>query len=581
MMSEKLPNGWVETTLGEVAVPSREHVLPSEVPDMPYVGLEHIEPHTMRLLGQGQAGDVRSSSLRFSTGDILYGRMRPYLNKVWIAEFDGLCSPEFLVFPRRDGLRNEFFAARLNAEDFVTYANQQVSGERPRVDFEKLSRFPLWLPPTEEQERITAKLITALHSLQRAEMAATRARAKLPGYRTAVLNSAFTGELTHAWRETMRKRKNGKIETGEALLLRFFAARGSDEVQLDLEGFSAKTPDALAEASSLRAITTDPPSLPETWACASLKAIAEIGSGISVSQSRRLEDPIAIPYLRVANVLRGRLDLTEVKTIRVERNRVSDYLLRPGDVLFTEGGDRDKLGRGWIWEGQLPECVHQNHVFRVRLYDPSLVNPRLVSHWGNTFGQAFFIEHGKQTTNLASINRSVLGQLPVPIPPREEQTELLTEINRRLVAADKLEQTLDKQLAAAHAARQSLLREAFFGRLVPQDPKDEPASAALERLRAARNTELRKQGAKIMKKATSKIKRERLGLLEVLREHDKAITPEQLFEESGYQQEFDEDDSSQEVVDGFYEELRHLIGPQGPVFEQRPDRNTVLLKAKP
>ena len=83
-MPEELPKGWVKTMLSEIAEPSREHVLPSEVPDMRYVGLEHIEPQTMRLLGHGYAREARSSSVRFSKGDMLYGKMRPYLNKVWV-----------------------------------------------------------------------------------------------------------------------------------------------------------------------------------------------------------------------------------------------------------------------------------------------------------------------------------------------------------------------------------------------------------------------------------------------------------------------------------------------------------------
>jgi type I restriction enzyme S subunit len=82
---------------------------------MRYVGLEHIEPHTMRLLGHGLARDVRSSSVRFAKGDVLYGKMRPYLNKVWVAEFDGLCSAEFLVFPSSEELSGQFLAFRLTA----------------------------------------------------------------------------------------------------------------------------------------------------------------------------------------------------------------------------------------------------------------------------------------------------------------------------------------------------------------------------------------------------------------------------------------------------------------------------------
>src|SRR5260370_14587926 len=163
-MPDELPNGWVKTTLGEVTEPCRERALPAELPATPYVGLEHIEAQPMRLLEHGYARDVRSSLVRFSKGDVLYGKMRPYLNKVWVAEFDGLCSAEFLVFPKREGLNGQFLAMRLNAEDFVTFANRQVSGERPRVHLEKLSGFPILLPPIVEQERIVAKLSSAFSS---------------------------------------------------------------------------------------------------------------------------------------------------------------------------------------------------------------------------------------------------------------------------------------------------------------------------------------------------------------------------------------------------------------------------------
>ncbi len=117
------------------------------------------------------------------------------LNKVWIAEFDGLCSAEFLVLPCPQGLNNEFVGTRLNAEDFVEYANQQVSGERPRVDFEKLATFPIQLPPAAEQLRIVEALKSAFARLLRGESAAQRAEHRLTNYRAAVLDAAVTVSL--------------------------------------------------------------------------------------------------------------------------------------------------------------------------------------------------------------------------------------------------------------------------------------------------------------------------------------------------------------------------------------------------
>src|SRR4029078_11230683 len=129
---------------------------------------------------------------------------------------------------------------------------------------------------------------------------------------------------------------------------------------------------------------------------------------------------------------------------------------KKGDVLFNEGGDRDKLGRGWIWHEELPECIHQNHVFRARLIDTRL-NPKLVSWYANTFGQKFFFDEGKHTTNLASISMSKLKRLPVPMPPRGEQARIVAELERLFSVVEELEAVVSANLRRAISLRQSIL----------------------------------------------------------------------------------------------------------------------------
>ena len=109
--------------------------------------------------------------------------------------------------------------------------------------------------------------------------------------------------------------------------------------------------------------------------------------------------------------------------------------MQPGNVLFNEGGDRDKLGRGWVWEGQIQECIHQNHVFRARLLSSKLL-PRFVSHWGNSFGQWWFMRAGKQSVNLASINLTNLRAFPMPVPPLTEQARILDSLDELLSDLD-------------------------------------------------------------------------------------------------------------------------------------------------
>lgn len=136
-----------------------------------------------------------------------------------------------------------------------------------------------------------------------------------------------------------------------------------------------------------------------------------------------------------------------------------------------------------MWDGSVQEMIHQNHVFRARPYCEG-VNPYFVSHYANEMGRKFFIEQGKQTTNLASISLTKLSQLPTPLPPVDEAAEIVRRLSDGLSAAADAEKELDAEAADAARLKQSILKAGFEGRLVPQDPNDEPASALLARFGA-------------------------------------------------------------------------------------------------
>ena len=203
------------------------------------------------------------------------------------------------------------------------------------------------------------------------------------------------------------------------------------------------------------------PELPAGWGWARLDAIAALKGGITVDSKRKDLTARSVPYLRVANVQRGYIDLAKVKYIEAPESEIEALRLLRGDILFNgEGGDRDKLGRGWIWESQLVDCIHQNHVFRARLYLDQ-ISPKLVSWWGNSFGKDYFSREGKQTTNLASINLTKLSAFPVPIPPTAEQQEIVAEVDRRLSIADEAEVQVNANLQRAERLRSSVLSKSF------------------------------------------------------------------------------------------------------------------------
>jgi len=168
--------------------------------------------------------------------------------------------------------------------------------------------------------------------------------------------------------------------------------------------------------------------VPNGWERVPLEEVAEVRTGVAKNK-KKLEDPVELPYLRVANVQDGRLDLNEIKTIEIERRKIERYSLVEGDVLMTEGGDFDKLGRGDVWNSQIPQCLHQNHVFVVRVKNDVLSPYFLSALSGSAYGKNYFLSCAKRSTNLASINSSQLKKFPVIFPALKEQQRIMEVIH--------------------------------------------------------------------------------------------------------------------------------------------------------
>lgn len=207
-------------------------------------------------------------------------------------------------------------------------------------------------------------------------------------------------------------------------------------------------------------------SLPRGWRWLRLRDVAEVVGGVTKDAGRQ-SDPafVEVPYLRVANVQRGALTLDKITCIRVSSSKAEALRLIPGDVLMNEGGDRDKLGRGWIWEGQVEDCIHQNHVFRARVVD-GLLHPKLLSWAANTIGGRWCEQNGKQSVNLASISLNKIRLMPVPVAPFELQELMVQRLDGALTGCDRLQEALDVQRLRLTSLRRSLLAAAFSGQLV-------------------------------------------------------------------------------------------------------------------
>ena len=315
-----LPDGWAWTTLGEIIKPSKEKVNPLEIKEIPYISLEHIEKGAGRLLGHGSSNDVRSSKTKFNCGDLLYGKLRPYLNKVYISDFEGVCSTDLLVFPKNESFSNEFLLYRFLCRDFVSYASHNVSGVNlPRVNFQTLSRFKIALPPLPEQHRIVAKIEELFTKLDAGIIALHKVQAQLKRYRQSVLKAAFEGKLTESWR-----------------------AEHQDEI--------ASTAPRASD-------------LPDGWNWVTVDKIAQrIHYGYTESAT---EDATGPKFLRITDIQNNSVNWDSVPYCRIDEVKQERYLLKENDLVFARTGAT--VGKSFLIQGSIPDAVFASYLIRIVL----------------------------------------------------------------------------------------------------------------------------------------------------------------------------------------------------------------------
>ena len=383
----------------------------------------------------------------------------------------------------------------------------RAHGDIPGLTKNDILDHQILIPGRKTQQAVVSKIDELFSRIDEGERALERVRKLVERYRQSVLKAAVTGELTREWRE----QHAGELESGEALLTRILEARRQAWEQSELAKMKAKGQDPINNAwkkkykEPVTPNVSDLSELPTDWDWASLDALGDIVGGITVDQKRDTNGCEAVPYLRVANVQRGYLDLSHLKMIFASTSEIRQLTLEMGDILFNEGGDLDKLGRGWIWERQYPNCIHQNHVFRARLFVPGHWN-RIISWYCNILGRKIFTELGKQTTNLASLSLSKLKQVAIPLMSAAEAEHIVNQVEALESGLGIEFQELSLTTALASGLRQSVLKSAFSGQLVPQDPTDEPASVLLERIAAERAVTPKRTVAKQTRAKKTKVK---------------------------------------------------------------------------
>jgi type I restriction enzyme, S subunit len=443
--------------IGELLTPRREKAIPAQHPDLPYIGLEHVEAHTTKLLGSVPATEMKSTANRFCTGDVLYSRLRPYLNKVWHADRDGLCSSEFIVLPGNDSVDANFLRYRLNSTDFVSFANSLNAGDRPRVDFDQISSFciiPFSLP---EQRRIVAEIEKQLTRLEAGVAALRRVQANLKRYRAAVLKAACEGRLVPTEAELAKTgNRKAKFESGETLLARILTER-----RQNWQGRGKYTEPAAPDTRNVAQVAED-------WTWASVDQLAEETMiGLDRGRAQQSDDPATgIPYIKMNNVtMDGRVHCDELVFVPASREEATRFAVQDGDILFNTRNSKELVGKVGLVRNPPVGAIYNNNLMRIRVptgVSQAFLALQMCSH---EFRQRMELVK-KATTSVAAVYSKDLLPLAVALPPLAEQTRIVAEVERRLSVVEELESVVTANLQRATRLRQSILQKAFTGKLI-------------------------------------------------------------------------------------------------------------------
>lgn len=465
--SYALPKGWAWCQLADLTLTISSGGTPSKgVPeywggDIPWASVKDLNVYRDLVATQDYITEegLAAGSKLARKGDVLICT-RMGLGKIAVAAMDVAINQDLKALRLTRHLNLDYFLNFYRTLSIVG-SGMTVAG----IKQDELLGYLVPIPPLAEQHRIVAKvdeLMALCDRLEARQADAASAHARLvQALLDSLTQARDAGDFAASWQRLAEHFDNlfiseASIDALKQTLLQL-AVMGklvpqdpSDEPACKLvERIKAVKQRLLVESKSRKQkeliadfLPVSPYEIPYGWEWQSVDDVLLVTGGVTLGRKIAGRELVARHYLRVANVQRGHLDLKEIKEIEVPVDEVEKYRLRNGDLLITEGGDWDKVGRTAIWRGELSECLHQNHVFRARAAT-SEWEPRWAEIYLNSAtAREYFAGSSKQTTNLASINMTQLRACAFPLPPLAEQRRIVAKLDQLMALCDQLKARL-------------------------------------------------------------------------------------------------------------------------------------------
>jgi type I restriction enzyme S subunit len=442
---DDLPQGWACRKLGEMVLPSKEKIEPTADSTLPYIGLEHIESNSSKIIGHGIASDAKSTKTVFHAGDVLYGKLRPYLNKVAIPDFDGVCSTDILVFNQNQSIDSRYLMRYLSTREVVEYANLKSKGiSLPRVNFESLAEISIPLPPLAKQQRIVARVEALLSHVNAARDWLSRVPLIMKKFRQAVLAAACSGRLTEGWRE-----ENPDVESAAVSLENISVKRANKKIE---------------HLKKMQPLNDELGNLPNNWTWTQIGFITESMKNGVYKEPKYYKDD-GFPCLRMYNIEDGKIIWKNIKHMDLTDDEIKTYLLKPNDILINRVNSRELVGKSALITEKIEPCIYESKNIRLRMYNEE-INSQYVVYWLQVNAQKFFNLNAQQTVGMASINQDQIASMSIPLPPLAEQHEIVRRVGMLFKRADAIEREVEAASRRCDAMTQAILAKAFKGDLV-------------------------------------------------------------------------------------------------------------------
>ena len=488
-----LPSSWVLCEIGNVLIPVE--MTGKDEPDHEfwYVDISSIDSQRNRIKEPKRVWMSNAPSRarqKIRSGDVLFSTVRPYLRKIAAvdAKYDReIASTGFSVLRGATGIEPKYLFYKAISHGFVSaLTGEQYGVSYPAVKNEQVKAQPIELAPTNEQRRIVEKIEALFDKIDEGVENLRAAKAAIDLYRQSLLKSAFEGSLTTDW----RAENADKLESPKALLARIQKERDArclatlENWQEALTkwragGENGKKP---AKPKQPREISAKPSDI-------GISGWTKIPLGLIIDDptygtSKKCDyDAGAKGVVRIPNIGSGRIDPTDLKFADFADAELEQYRLIEGDVLTVRSnGSLSIVGKPALVGPQDTNFLFAGYLIRLRPIAASLVPKFLVYLMIEPSVRRQIEVKAKSTSGVNNVSAKEIQELHVPICSTAEQTEIVRILVVGFVAADELEAEIDAVLSRADILRQSILNSAFSGKLVPQDPKDEPATKLLDRI---------------------------------------------------------------------------------------------------